>query len=58
MAVCRSRLTPARVRFIGRFKDIASLLRRSQVPLMMFSTARDAHSQLRVELGKLGGARP
>ena len=42
----------------GRFKDIASLLRRSQVPLMMFSTALDAHSQLRTELGKLGGARP
>ena len=42
----------------GRFKDIASLLRRSQVPLMMFSTARDAHSQLRTELGKLSGVRP
>lgn len=42
----------------GRFKDIASLLRRSQVPLMMFSTAQDTHSQLRIELGKLGGARP
>ena len=42
----------------GRFKDIASLLRRSQVPLMMFSTAQDTHSQLRIELGKLGGTRP
>ena len=36
----------------GRFKDIASLLRRSQVPLMMFSTALDAHTQLRAELGR------
>ena len=41
--------------FSGRFKDIASLLRRSQVPLMMFSTALDAQSQLRSELGKLAG---
>ncbi|WEK07103.1 MAG: DUF58 domain-containing protein [Candidatus Pseudomonas colombiensis] len=41
----------------GRLKDVASLLRRSQVPLMMFSTAEDAHSQLRAELGKFGMAR-
>ena len=41
--------------FSGRFKEVASLLRRSQVPLMMFSTAQDARSQLRTELGKLGG---
>ncbi|MFJ2449845.1 DUF58 domain-containing protein [Pseudomonas sp. NPDC087626] len=39
----------------GRLKDVASLLRRSQVPLMMFSTAQAAHEQLRAELGKLGG---
>ncbi|MED7666312.1 DUF58 domain-containing protein [Pseudomonas moraviensis subsp. stanleyae] len=42
----------------GRLKDVASLLRRSQVPLMMISTAEDAHGQLRAELGKsAGGAR-
>lgn len=42
----------------GRLKDVASLLRRSQVPLMMISTAEDAHGQLRAELGKTaGGAR-
>ena len=41
----------------GRFKDIADLLRRSQVPLMMFSTALDAQTQLRTELGKTGGPR-
>jgi hypothetical protein len=41
----------------GRLKDIATLLRRSQVPLMMFSTATAAHEQLRAELGKLSGGR-
>ncbi|MNF32765.1 hypothetical protein D3C84_135630 [compost metagenome] len=41
----------------GRLKDVATLLRRSQVPLMMFSTATDAHEQLRAELGKLAGGR-
>ncbi|MDB6051162.1 MAG: MoxR protein [Pseudomonas sp.] len=41
----------------GRLKDVASLLRRSQVPLMMFSTEFDAPEQLRAELGKRGGAR-
>lgn len=41
----------------GRLKDVAALLRRSQVPLMMFSTALDAQEQLRGELGKLGSAR-
>lgn len=41
----------------GRLKDVATLLRRSQVPLMMFSTAQDAQEQLRAELGKLGGVR-
>lgn len=39
----------------GRLKDVASLLRRSQVPLMMISTAEDAHGQLRAELGKSAG---
>jgi len=38
----------------GRLKDVAALLRRSQVPLLMFSTAVDAQEQLRGELGKLG----
>lgn len=41
----------------GRLKDVATLLRRSQVPLMMFSAAQDAQEQLRAELGKLGGVR-
>jgi uncharacterized protein (DUF58 family) len=41
----------------GRLKDVATLLRRSQVPLMMFSTAEEAHQQLRAELGKSAGAR-
>ncbi|MNF18089.1 hypothetical protein D3C80_2219760 [compost metagenome] len=41
----------------GRLKDVATLLRRSQVPLMMFSTAVEAHEQLRAELGKQAGAR-
>ncbi|BBP71058.1 hypothetical protein PHLH6_30620 [Pseudomonas sp. Seg1] len=41
----------------GRLKDVATLLRRSQVPLMMFSTAEEAHAQLRAELGKTAGSR-
>jgi uncharacterized protein (DUF58 family) len=41
----------------GRLKDVATLLRRSQVPLMMFSTAEEAHAQLRAELGKSAGRR-
>ncbi|WP_434589311.1 DUF58 domain-containing protein [Pseudomonas sp. R4-83] len=41
----------------GRLQDVASLLRRSQVPLMMFSSAENAHEQLRAELGKNAGAR-
>lgn len=36
----------------GRLKDVASLLRRSQVPLLMISTASPAAVQLRNELGK------
>lgn len=39
----------------GRLKDVTTLLRRSQVPLMMISTAEDAHGQLRAELGKSAG---
>lgn len=37
----------------GRLKDVAMLLRRSQVPLMMFSSGRDSLEQLRGELGRL-----
>ncbi|MGY2251492.1 DUF58 domain-containing protein [Pseudomonas reactans] len=36
----------------GRLKDVANLLRRSQVPLLMISTALPAADQLRTELGK------
>lgn len=36
----------------GRLKDVANLLRRSQVPLLMISTAVPAADQLRSELGK------
>jgi len=42
----------------GRLQDVAVLLRRSQVPLMMFSTALPAAEQLRLELGKRQGYRP
>lgn len=38
----------------GRLKEVATLLRRSQVPLMMFSSGRDSLEQLRGELGRLG----
>jgi uncharacterized protein (DUF58 family) len=41
----------------GRLKDVASLLRRSQVPLLMISTALPAVDQLRDELGRHAGAR-
>lgn len=41
----------------GRLKDVASLLRRSQVPLLMISTALPAIDQLRDELGRRNGAR-
>lgn len=37
----------------GRLKDVATLLRRSQVPLMMFSSGQDSLEQLRGELGHL-----
>ncbi|ASV38886.1 DUF58 domain-containing protein [Pseudomonas sp. NS1(2017)] len=36
----------------GRLKGVANLLRRSQVPLLMISTALPAADQLRSELGK------
>ena len=36
----------------GRLNDVASLLRRSQVPLLMISTALPAAEQLRSELGR------
>ena len=36
----------------GRLKDVARLLQRSQVPLLMISTALPAADQLRSELGK------
>jgi uncharacterized protein (DUF58 family) len=42
----------------GRLKDVATLLRRSQIPLMMFSTAEESLTQLRAELGKQPGGRP
>lgn len=42
----------------GRLKDVAQLLRRSQVPLMMFNTGEEAGAQLRRELGKMSGGRP
>jgi uncharacterized protein (DUF58 family) len=41
----------------GRLKDVATLLRRSQVPLMMFSTAEESLTQIRSELGKQAGGR-
>jgi uncharacterized protein (DUF58 family) len=41
----------------GRLRDVASVLRRSQVPLLMISTALPAVDQLRDELGRRNGAR-
>ncbi|HWD31529.1 MAG TPA: DUF58 domain-containing protein [Pseudomonas sp.] len=41
----------------GRLQQVAELLRRSQVPLLMFSTAQSATEQLRLELGKRQGYR-
>ncbi|QRY77678.1 DUF58 domain-containing protein [Pseudomonas sp. PDNC002] len=40
----------------GRLQEVALLLRRSQVPLMMFSSGRDSLEQLRGELGRLAVA--
>ncbi|MFR0717791.1 DUF58 domain-containing protein [Enterobacterales bacterium BD_CKDN230030183-1A_HGKHYDSX7] len=37
----------------GRLQDVADLLRRSQVPLMLISTGDDSLDQLRRELGRL-----
>ncbi|MDH4581570.1 DUF58 domain-containing protein [Pseudomonas sp. BN415] len=39
----------------GRLRDVAELLRRSQVPVMMISTGEDSLAQLRRELGRLTG---
>ncbi|MFJ4156606.1 DUF58 domain-containing protein [Pseudomonas sp. NPDC089752] len=44
--------------FSGRLQEVAQLLRRSQIPLMMISTGEEVLGQLRRELGRLsGGAR-
>ncbi|MNG31377.1 hypothetical protein D3C84_1171630 [compost metagenome] len=40
----------------GRLRDVAELLRRSRVPLMMFSTGEEALGQLRLALGRLTGS--
>ena len=37
----------------GRLKEVARLLRRSRVPLLMFSSGEDALEQLRREMGRL-----
>ncbi|QBF26717.1 DUF58 domain-containing protein [Pseudomonas tructae] len=37
----------------GRLRDVAELLQRSQVPLLMISTGQDSLEQLRKELGRL-----
>ncbi|CAD5109388.1 DUF58 domain-containing protein [Zestomonas carbonaria] len=41
---------------LGRLNEVAGLLRRSRVPLLMFSTGQGALEQLRQELGRLPGA--
>lgn len=40
----------------GRLRDVAELLRRSQVPLMMISSGEETLGQVRRELGRLLGA--
>lgn len=40
----------------GRLDDIAHLMKRSQIPLMLFSTAEDTIVQLRRALGRERGA--
>lgn len=40
----------------GRLQEVAELLRRSQVPVMMFSTGEEVLGQLRRELGRLAEA--
>lgn len=39
--------------FSGRLREVADLLRRSQVPLLSIDTADDALMQLRRELGRM-----
>ncbi|RWU19033.1 DUF58 domain-containing protein [Pseudomonas alkylphenolica] len=39
----------------GRLREVADMLRRSQVPLMMIDTGQDPLEQLRRELGRLSG---
>lgn len=39
----------------GRLRDVAELLRRSQVPVMMINTGEDPLDQVRRELGRLSG---
>lgn len=39
----------------GRLRDVAQMLRRSRVPLLMFSTGEEALHQLRRELGRQPG---
>ncbi|MBX9755860.1 MAG: DUF58 domain-containing protein [Pseudomonadaceae bacterium] len=41
----------------GRLREVAELLRRSQIPLLMISTGEPTLGQLRFELGKLNGRR-
>ncbi len=43
--------------FKGRLRDVAELLRLSQIPLLPISTGSPALAQLRFELGKLSGRR-
>lgn len=40
----------------GRLRDVAELLRRSQVPLLLVSSGDDSLEQLRRELGRLAQA--
>jgi uncharacterized protein (DUF58 family) len=42
----------------GRLRDVAQMLRRSQVPLLMFSSGEDATLQLRRELGRPSSLAP
>ncbi|MNE51308.1 hypothetical protein D3C80_1459310 [compost metagenome] len=39
----------------GRLQEVAQLLRRSQIPLMMISTGDEVLGQVQRELGRLGG---
>ncbi|MNR52084.1 hypothetical protein D3C85_1718660 [compost metagenome] len=47
---------PLAALFGGRLNEVAGLLRRSQVPLMLFDTGEEILPQLRRELGRLSGA--